>query len=128
VAPHDKFQLARHELKLTVHCCKRSRQHNLLIVASENLFVVLGASHRRRACISFQHFMLKFIARADQQKTAAPKCAAKLIAKSRDMTGFDEWMCMRAGGTHLAPFCSAAAPADNAKRGVDHARRHHACA
>jgi hypothetical protein len=81
----------------------------LLIVAVESLFVAPSTGSCERSCISFQHFLLKFVARLDRQKIASRNVRQKLIAKSRNMTGFDEWMCMPARGTRLAPLRLAAA-------------------
>jgi hypothetical protein len=55
------------------------------------------------SCTSFAQSLLKFIAQLHNKNCLRRNRRQKLIAKSRDMTGFDEWMCMPTIGTRLAP-------------------------
>jgi hypothetical protein len=50
----------------------------------------------------------------------------ELTAKTSYMTGFDEWMCMPAIGTALAPPGTAADCADKRQQGATYACRCHA--
>jgi hypothetical protein len=75
------------------------RQQNLFVAGRENCF---GPTRGRSACTSFAQSMLKIIAEPRNKNCSRRNPRQKLIAKSDDMTGFDEWMCMPAIGTRLA--------------------------
>jgi hypothetical protein len=93
------------------------------------LFVELKGLLSGERAADFGIFCSNLSLRQNAKDLSRRNTQQELIAKRRKMTGFDEWMCMPAIW-HM-PCSIDVRPlhgADDTKRGVDHARRHHACA